>query len=211
MTTFSFHPVKHITTGEGGMITTNHPELYKKLNLFRAHGITRDSGLMLEKQGGWYYEQLDLGFNYRITDIQCALGLSQLKKLDEFVQRRRSIADYYNKQFEALEGISLQKQEPGCTSSWHIYVARFDIDKLKVGRKEIFDALRAENIGVNVHYIPVYMHPYYRGLGYEKGICPTCEKLYEEIVTLPLYPSMTDKDMEDVVKAVKKVIHCYRA
>lgn len=209
MSTFSFHPVKHITTGEGGMITTNDEGLYKKLSLFRTHGITRDPELMSENHGSWYYEQIELGFNYRITDFQCALGLNQLKKNGEFVERRRTIVDFYNNSFKNIDSLVLQKEEEFCKSSWHIYIIKLDCSKLKVGRKEVFDALRAENIGVNVHYVPVYLHPYYRQIGYERGICPLAESLYNNIITLPLFPSMTDNDANDVVKAVKKVIGYY--
>ena len=209
LTTFSFHPVKHMTTGEGGMITTSNEKLYRKLAMFRAQGITRDAGLMEENHGGWYYEQLDLGMNYRITDFQCALGLSQLRKVEGFVERRREIAEFYNKEFRRIDGMCIQREEPSCKSSWHIYVARLDSSCLKAGRKEVFDALRAENIGVNVHYIPVYLHPYYKSLGYKRGICPAAEQLYENIVTLPLYPSMTDEDANDVVSAVRKVMAYY--
>lgn len=209
LTTFSFHPVKHITTGEGGMITTDDEELYKKLMLFRTHGITRDTKMMNENHGRWYYEQLALGFNYRITDFQCALGFSQLKKTDRFVSRRREIVGYYNNELKSIDGISMQTEAPGCKSSWHIYMIKLDCKRLKAGRKEVFDALTAENIGVNVHYLPVYMHPYYRKLGYEKGICPVAEELYKNIITIPLHPLMTDNDANDVVKAVKKVIGYY--
>jgi perosamine synthetase len=209
MATFSFHPVKHITTGEGGMITTDDEELYRKLVLFRTHGITRDSNQLEQNHGKWYYEQLELGFNYRITDFQCALGMSQLKKIDRFVSRRRQLADYYNQAFKGLEGIMLQKEEEGCISSRHLYIIRLNLKRLKASRKEVFDALLAENIGVNVHYLPVYLHPYYRKLGYEKGLCPTAEDLYESMITLPLFPSMTDNDARDVVCAVKKVLAHY--
>ena len=158
MTTFSFHPVKHITTGEGGMVTTNSEELYEKLVQFRSHGITRDRRFMKKEEGAWYYEQLNLGFNYRITDIQCALGVSQMKKLDRFVERRREIAARYHKALGDCKQIILPKQEQGCNNSWHLYVVQI-LDK---SRKEVFDALREKNIGVNVHYIPVYKHPYYQ-------------------------------------------------
>jgi perosamine synthetase len=209
MTTFSFHPVKHITTGEGGMITTNDEKLYKKLSLFRTHGITRNEEFMEENQGNWYYEQIELGFNYRITDIQCALGRSQLKKLDSFVKRRRELVSFYNNKFEDLDCVQLQKEYDGCKSSWHLYILKLDPKMLKTGRKDVFDALRAENIGVNVHYLPVYLHPYYRRLGYEKGICPAAEDLYENIFTLPLYPAMSEVDAQDVVDAVEKVLNFY--
>ncbi|NLW22611.1 MAG: aminotransferase class V-fold PLP-dependent enzyme, partial [Tissierellia bacterium] len=211
MTTFSFHPVKHITTGEGGMITTNDDELYNKLKLFRTHGITRDKGILYNKdEGPWYYEQLELGYNYRITDIQAALGISQLKKIDKFLRRRKEIATKYNEYLKDIDGIILPYQEEFSKSAWHLYVIQLELEKFKVGRREIFEALRGENIGVNVHYIPVYYHPYYNRLGYEKGLCPNAERLYERIITLPLYPKMKDKDIEDVVDALDKVLKYYR-
>jgi perosamine synthetase len=211
MTTFSFHPVKHITTGEGGMITTNDEELYKKLILFRTHGITRNNELLHNQdEGPWYYEQLDLGYNYRITDIQCALGISQLKKLEKFVARRREIADQYNKAFKELEGVVIPYQDQYSDSSWHLYIIKLELDKLKVGRKEIFEVLKALNIGVNVHYIPVYYFPYYQKLGYGKGLCPNAEYLYERIITLPLFPQMTDVAVERVINSVCKVLEAYK-
>lgn len=211
MTTFSFHPVKHITTGEGGVITTNNKELYEKLKLFRTHGITRDKKILYNKnEGSWYYEQLELGYNYRITDIQCALGISQLNKIDKFLRRRREIAEKYNEYLKDIDGIVLPYQEEYIKSSWHLYVIQLELEKFKVGRREIFEALQAENIGVNVHYIPVYYHPYYQKLGYKKGLCPNAEKLYERIITIPLYPKMTDKDVKDVVEALDRVLKYYK-
>lgn len=211
MTTFSFHPVKHITTGEGGVITTNNKELYEKLKLFRTHGITRDKEILYNKnEGSWYYEQLELGYNYRITDIQCALGISQLNKIDKFLRRRREIAEKYNEYLKDIDGIVLPYQEEYIKSSWHLYVIQLELEKFKVGRREIFEALQAENIGVNVHYIPVYYHPYYQKLGYKKGLCPNAEKLYERIITIPLYPKMTDKDVKDVVEALDRVLKYYK-
>ena len=211
MTTFSFHPVKHITTGEGGMITTNDDKLYNKLKLFRTHGITRDKEMLHNKEEGpWFYEQLELGYNYRMTDIQAALGISQLNKINGFLKRRREIAKKYDEYLKNIDGIILPYQESFSKSAWHLYVIQLELEKFKVGRKEIFEALQAENIGVNVHYIPVYYHPYYKRLGYEKGLCPNAEKLYERIITLPLYPKMKDKDIEDVVNALDKVLKYYR-
>lgn len=211
MTTFSFHPVKHITTGEGGVITTNDKNSYEKLRLFRTHGIIRDKDLLTNKNEGlWYYEQLDLGFNYRITDIQCALGLSQLNKLDNFIKKRRQLVDKYNNLVSEIDGVIIPYEADYSNSSWHIYVIRLELDKLKVGRKEIFNALRAENIGVNVHYLPVYYHPYYKKLGYRKGLCPNAEILYETIITLPLFPKMENEDVLDVVKSLEKVINHYK-
>ena len=211
MTIFSFHPVKHITTGEGGMITTNDEKLYNRLVLFRTHGITRDANrLANKKEGSWYYEQLELGYNYRITDIQCALGISQLNKLDKFIQRRKEIVQKYNNYLKDIDGVILPYQATYAKSSWHLYVIQLELEKFKVGRKIIFEALRAENIGVNVHYIPVYYHPYYQRLGYKKGLCPKAEKFYERALTLPLYPKMEEKDIEDVVTALEKVLNYYR-
>lgn len=210
MTEFSFHPVKPITTGEGGVVVTNSKELYEKMILFRSHGITRNSELMTENQGPWYYEQIDLGYNYRLTDIQSALGLSQIKKLDDFILKRREIVNKYNEAFKELKEIGTPFENEYSKSGYHIYVLLLNLDKLKCGRKEIFEALQAENIGVNVHYLPVYLHPYYKKLGYKKGECPVAEDIYNRMITIPLFPSMSDKDVKDVIKAVKKVLNYYR-
>jgi len=207
MTIFSFHPVKHITSGEGGMITTNSKELYEKLIKFRTHGITKDSDKYTnEPDGPWYHEQQELGYNYRITDIQSALGASQLAKSDRFLKRRREIADRYNEAFKDIKGIITPYQKEDSNSSWHIYVLQLDLDKLNGGRKDIFEALRDKSLGVNVHYIPVYYHPYYQELGYEKGLCSVAERLYERIVTIPLYPKMSDEQVDEVIERVKTVI-----
>ncbi|MEG1256005.1 UDP-4-amino-4,6-dideoxy-N-acetyl-beta-L-altrosamine transaminase [Clostridium sp.] len=210
ITEFSFHPVKPITTGEGGMVVTNDKDLYEKMLRFRSHGITRKPEFLVDNHGPWYYEQLELGFNYRITDLQCALGISQMDKLDKFICRRREIVNIYNEAFKELKEITSPFEAEFSNSGWHIYVIALNLDKLTVGRKEIFEALQKENIGVNVHYMPVYLHPYYKNLGYEKGLCPAAEDLYNRIITIPLFPSMTDKDIEDVIKAVKKVTDFYR-
>lgn len=211
LTTFSFHPVKTVTGGEGGAILTNDEKLYKKLILFRSHGITRDLALMEESEspGDWYYEQIDLGYNYRMTDIQAALIRSQLDKLAWFKQRRQEIVDRYNRAFLKLPGIILQKEITESDTARHLYLIQLDLERLSVGRKEIFDALKAENICCNVHYIPVYYFPYYKKLGYKRGICPNAEKLYERIITIPLYPAMTDEDVESVITAIKKVVGFY--
>lgn len=206
MTMFSFHPVKQITTGEGGMITTNDQSYYEKLMLFRSHGITRDVEKLNVKHEVGYYEMQDLGFNYRMTDIQAALGISQLNKLPLFLSKRKQLAENYDKVFKHYAEIQIPLQLENCQSSWHLYVVRFHVKKMKMSRKEIFKALQAENIGVNIHYIPVYLHPYYKQLGYEKGLCPNAEKVYEEIITLPLFPNMTDRDQQNVIEAVEKVI-----
>ena len=206
MTTFSFHPVKHITTGEGGMITTDSKELYNKLIMFRTHGITKDNYEYInESHGPWYHEQQELGYNYRITDIQCALGISQLEKIDKFLERRREIVKEYNKAFSDLDGIIIPKQLEETNSAWHLYVIQLELEKLTADRKEIFKALRDKNLGVNVHYIPVYYHPYYQKLGYEKGICPNAQRLYERIITIPLYPKMSDQQVEEVIKRIISV------
>jgi UDP-4-amino-4,6-dideoxy-N-acetyl-beta-L-altrosamine transaminase len=210
MTEFSFHPVKPITTGEGGIVTTNNEDLYKKMLLFRTHGITKDKELLKRDEGPWFYEQQSLGFNYRITDLQSALGTSQMDRLDWFVTRRRDIVKKYNNAFKELNEITVPYEAEYSNSGWHLYIIRLNLDLLNANRKEIFEALHAENIGVNVHYIPVYYHPYYKELGYEKGICPVAEKLYDEMITLPLFPKMTDQDIDDVIAAVYKVIHYYR-
>ncbi|KWX74771.1 UDP-4-amino-4,6-dideoxy-N-acetyl-beta-L-altrosamine transaminase [Paenibacillus jilunlii] len=209
MTMFSFHPVKHITTGEGGMITTNKEELYKKLLQFRTHGITREQQLLRENHGPWYYEMQFLGFNYRITDIQASLGISQLKKIERFIEKRKQLAGFYTKELSSIEEIILPHQLSDVDSSWHLYILRLQLSKLTAGRKEIFQALQKENIGVNVHYIPVYLHPYYKSLGFHKGICPVAESCYEEFISLPLFAGMDHRDALDVVEAVKKVITHY--
>jgi perosamine synthetase len=210
MTEFSFHPVKPVTTAEGGIIVTDDEKLYEKMMLFRSHGITRNKELMDEDHGPWYYEQVDLGYNYRLTDLQCALGISQMDKLDSFIARRREIVSKYNEAFSELEEINTPFEEEFSNSGWHIYVITLNLDKLAVGRKEVFEALQKENIGVNVHYLPVYLHPYYKSLGYEKGLCPVAEDIYNRMITIPLFPAMTENDVQDVITAVKKVINAYR-
>lgn len=210
MTEFSFHPVKPVTTAEGGIIVTDDEKLYEKMILFRSHGITRNKELMDEDHGPWYYEQVDLGYNYRLTDLQCALGISQMDKLDSFIFRRREIVSKYNEAFSELEEINTPFEEEFSNSGWHIYVITLNLDKLAVGRKEVFEALQKENIGVNVHYLPVYLHPYYKSLGYEKGLCPVAEDIYNRMITLPLFPAMAENDVQDVITAVKKVINAYK-
>lgn len=209
MTMFSFHPVKHITSGEGGIITTNNKEYYEKLLQFRSHGITRDKEKLNEYHGPWYYEMQFLGYNYRMTDIQAALGTSQLKKIDKFIELRRKYVTMYNEAFKDMDEIITPFQHEDGQSSWHLYIIRLNLDKLTASRREIFEALQQQNIGVNVHYIPVHLQPYYQQLGYQKGICPNAEKLYEEIITLPLFPAMSEEDVNSVIKAVKRVISFY--
>lgn len=211
MTEFSFHPVKTCTAGEGGAITTNDEELYKKLILFRTHGITRVQDWMTKpSEGGWYYQQITLGYNYRITDIQAALLSSQFDKLGMFAERRKELVKKYDKAFSDVPEITIQKEVPGSDTVRHLYVIQLNLDMLKVGRKEVFDALQAEGVGVNVHYIPTYLLPYYQDLGYKQGLCPNAERLYERIISIPLYYGLTDEQQEDVIKAVKKVINYYK-
>lgn len=205
MTEFSLHPVKPITTAEGGIITTNDYNLYKKLLLFRSHGITRDESLMIKNEGPWYYEQVELGYNYRLPDLNCALGLSQLKKLDRFIERRRKIVERYNEAFKNIDSFEIPFEESYSTSGYHIYVIKLNLDKITYSRLEVFNKLREEGLGVNVHYIPVYYHPYYKKIGYDKGLCEEAEKFYERIITLPLYPAMSDGDVNFVIKKIKKV------
>lgn len=202
MTCFSFHPVKPITTGEGGMVVTDDKELYQRLLSFRSHGITRDEGLMTENQGAWYYQQLELGYNYRITDISCALGISQMDKLDSFLEKRRKIAKCYNEAFGEVREIKIPKQLPNCNSGWHLYMIQV-IDK---DRKEVFDQLRDAGIGVNVHYIPVYQHPYYRNHGYSDCCCPNAETFYGRAVSLPIFPTLTEKEQDYVIKRLVEIV-----
>ncbi len=211
LTTFSFHPVKTVTAGEGGAVLTNDEAFYKKLLLFRSHGITRNENWMSGKsEGGWYYEQMELGMNYRMTDIQAALLGSQLDRLETFAKRRREIVRMYDEAFQEMPEIIVQKEIPQSDTVRHLYLLRLNPERLKAGRKEIFDALTAENIGCNVHYIPVYYFPYYQKLGYQKGLCPNAEALYERLITIPLYFGMSDEDVQNVIQAVKKVLNYYR-
>lgn len=198
MTTFSFHPVKPITTGEGGMVTTNDAKLYQRLLLFRSHGITRDESLMSRNEGGWYYQQLELGYNYRMTDIQAALGLSQMKKLEGFLEKRRAIARRYDEAFKDCPNIRIPHQLEQAKSGWHLYV----IQSLSQHRKEVFEALTQAGIGVNVHYIPVYRHPYYQKHGYENVYCSNAEALYENMMSLPVYPGLSEEQQEYVIETV---------
>lgn len=211
MTTFSFHPVKTVTGGEGGAVMTNNEEYYQKLLLARSHGITRDTALMEEEpHGGWYYEQVSLGYNYRMTDIQAGLLISQLDKLPMFSDRRKEIVAKYDEAFLQIPEIQVQEEIPESDTTRHLYILRIKPEMLTINRREFFDALAAENIMCNVHYIPTYYFPHYQRLGYEKGLCPKAEKLYDEMMSLPLYYGMTDKDVEDVIAAVKKIVEYYK-
>lgn len=210
MTTFSFHPVKTITGGEGGAVLTNREEYYQKLLLARSHGITRVPELLEnETDGPWYYEQISLGYNYRMTDIQAGLILSQLNKLDMFGKRRKELVEHYNKAFADNDAIVVQEEIPESDTVRHLYILRLNLEKLTINRREFFDALAAENICCNVHYIPVYYFPHYKRLGYTKGLCPKAEKLYDEMITLPLYYGMSNRDCDDVIRAVLKIAAYY--
>lgn len=209
LNTFSLHPVKHFTTGEGGLITTNDPELAQRMRVFRNHGITSDHRQRAE-QGGFFYEMVALGYNYRITDFQCALGISQLTKLPGWVARRQAIAQLYDQAFATIPAVKPLAVRPEVSHAYHLYVVQFDLVQLTADRNMLFQALRAEGLGVNVHYIPVHLHPYYRQqLGTQPGQCPVAEVAYERIVSLPIFPLMTDEDGQDVVTAVTKVIEAY--
>lgn len=210
MTCFSFHPVKTVTSGEGGMVTTNDEALYQKLLLVRSHGITRDLAQMERpSEGPWYYEMISLGYNYRLTDIQAALLSSQLAKLPVFAARRKEIVNRYNEAFRDVDGIIIQKEIPESDTTRHLYILQLDLDVLTCTRRQFFDAMTAENILCQVHYIPVYRLPYYQKLGYPAGLCPNAEHLYERILSIPLYYSLTDEQVEEVIFAVKKLCAYY--
>lgn len=211
MTTFSFHPVKTVTAGEGGAVLTDNEEYYKKLLLYRSHGMTRDQTQMTkESEGGWYYQMIDLGYNYRMTDMQAALLISQLEKLPMFSKRRKEIVARYNEAFSQIPELTVQQELEGSDTTRHLYILRIKPEKLSIDRREFFDALAAENIMCNVHYIPIYLQPYYQEMGYPKGLCPKAEKLYSEMMSLPLYYAMTDQDVEDVITAVQKIVDYYK-
>ncbi len=211
ITTFSFHPVKTVTAGEGGACMTNSDELGRKLELLRSHGITRNFDEMVNKSDArWYNEQIMLGYNYRMTDIQAALLISQLGKLEKFSKRRKEIRAMYDEAFADISEIILQKSIPESDTTQHLYIIRLDFDKLKCSRREFFDALYAEGTCPQVHYLPVYMHSYYEMLGYKRGSCPIAEEVYESTMSIPFYAAMTDCEVTDTVNAVKKVVDYYR-
>lgn len=201
MTTFSFHPVKPITTGEGGMIVTDNEDFYKKMILFRSHGITRDDSMMTRNDGPWFYQQFNLGYNYRITDIQCALGCSQMKKLDRFLARRKEIVARYNEAFADCDNIITPYQLSDTESGWHLYIVQVK----NCDRRQVFENMREKGIGVNVHYIPVYMHPYYQEHGYENVHCANAEEIYSHIISLPLYPGLTSEQQDYVIDTLKSL------
>ena len=210
MSIFSFHPVKAITTGEGGAVLTNKKDLYEKLLMFRNHGITKDGSRfksgMRRAGGAWYQEMQYLGFNYRITDIQCALGVNQLKKLNKFIKRRREIVKVYNQALSGLDQVETPVERKYVRSAWHLYPMRLKKGiKVENRRREIFDALRANGVGAQVHYMPVYLHPYYSQLGYKKRQCPNAENFYEREISIPLYPSMDAGEIRRVIDAIRKI------
>jgi len=210
MVVLSFHPVKHITTGEGGIILTNDDALYERLLLCRSHGITKDKKRLQKNEGPWYYEMQALGYNYRLTDFQCALGLSQLKKLPGFIERRAEIVRRYNAAFGEIESL-ITPHLPASRTAWHLYVLEFDLARLDCDRRRIFEELRERKLGVQVHYIPVHLQPYYREtFGARAGDYPNAERYYERAISLPLYPRMSDGDVERVMATVIEVVKRHR-
>lgn len=206
MTTFSFHPVKTITTGEGGAVMTNDKKIYERLRLLRTHGMTKDASKLAVNPGPWYYEMQTLGFNYRLTDFQAALGVSQLKKLGRFKKRRREIVAQYDRAFANLPNVMAPIEEKGVESAFHLYVLRVDFEALGVSRNFVMTQLKKQGIGTQVHYIPVHLQPYYQNcFGYKPGDFPVCEKYYEQALSLPLYPAMTNRDVAFVIRAVKEI------
>ena len=211
MTVMSFHPVKHITTAEGGVVFTNDVKLYKKLKLLRSHGITsNEEDLVFKEQAygpsglnPWYYEQQALGFNYRITDIQCALGISQLKKIDYFLKRRRRIFEAYNSAFANNKFITIPTESPDCLTNWHLYVLQIDFEAIGKDRANIMKRLKDKGVGTQVHYIPVHTQPFYRKyFGTNWGDCPSAEAYYKKCLSIPIFSAMTDKDIDRVISAV---------
>jgi perosamine synthetase len=209
ITTLSFHPVKHVTTGEGGMVLTNDARIAKRVRSFRHHGIDVDLHAR-NKTNSWEYDIVDLGFNYRLPDINCALGVSQLTKSDRWLERRRSIVAAYHEALHDLPMLQLPEQRADCLSAWHLYVVRLNLETIKATRSQVFAALRAENIGVNVHYIPIPWMTHYANLGYKRGQWQVAEGEYERVISLPIYPSMTNQDVADVVAAIIKIWSNYR-
>ena len=202
---FSFHPVKHITTGEGGAVTTNSKGIYEKMLMFRTHGITKDKKYLINKsEGDWYYEMQYLGFNYRLTDIQATLGISQLKKINQFVAKRRRIAQTYNLAFKDNPYFNTIEETKFSSHAYHLYPILLK-DKYKNQKKGIFEKMRQNHLGAQVHYLPVYLHPYYKNLGYKRGLCPSAEDFYQREISIPLYPSMTDKELRFVINQIFQV------
>ena len=211
LTTFSFHPVKNITTAEGGMVTTNNDELYEKMLMFRTHGITKDAVNRFGKSGGYYYDMQYLGFRYNLSELHASLGIQQLNKLESFQKRRHEVVKIYNRELHNIPEITLPYVKKDIKHTWHLYVIQIDYEKLTIDRDYMFKALREENIGVNVHYIPVHYHSYYiNNYHLSKGMFPIVEELFPKILTIPLFPRMTDDDVYDVINALEKLIKYYR-
>ena len=208
MSTFSFHPVKHITAGEGGAITTNDEILADKMKAFRNHGISKDLHVR-NRDVEYYYEATELGFNYRLSDLQCSLAISQLARLKDSILHRQNIATQYNQIFTNMDNVTPLSVSTDISHAYHLYVVKIMLENTEFTRDDIFKALRAENIGVNVHYLPVYLHPLYKGMGYKKGICPVAENVYEIILSLPIFPAMNQKDINDVISAMNKVMKSF--
>lgn len=204
MAAFSFHPVKSITTGEGGMVTTNRADLYQKLLDLRNHGMVRDRRRLGRFEGAWFYEMQELGFNYRLTDIQAALGLSQLQKLPSFLRKRKKIDSFYRKELGAMKEIELPVSDGG--SANHLFLLRLNLDRIRRSRREVFEALHGAGIRVQVHYIPVHLQPYYRRLGFKKGDCPVAEAEYRRLISLPIYPLLKSAEARYVVSMLKKIL-----
>jgi len=206
MTVFSFHPVKIITSAEGGMVLTNSPHLAERLQRLRSHGMTRDPQHMTEpSHGPWYYQQVELGFNYRITDLQAALGLSQLGKLDGFIERRRELVARYDRLLAYLP-LTLPSIQPEAESAWHLYVVRLQTERISLSHRQVFEALRAAGVGVNLHYIPVHLQPYYRDLGFSEGDFPQAERYYTEAISLPMFPLLSDEQQDYVVEQLRRLV-----
>lgn len=210
MSVFSFHPVKHITTAEGGMITTNSKELYDKLIMLRSHGMTKNSSDYLNNnEGPWYHEMQFLGYNYRLSDVQCALGISQLSRIEKFVSKRREIAKKYDEEFENNNEIEIIKETSEKYNPYHLYVIKVKDSKI---RKKLFNYLKEKEIFCQVHYIPVYLHPYYKKLDYKKGLCPKSEEFYEKIISIPIYPLLSELEQNKVIKEIRRFLNensCY--
>lgn len=206
LSTFSFHPVKNITTGEGGMITTDISDFTERIRIFRNHGITTDHRQRAE-QGSWFYEMVDLGYNYRLSDFQCALGMNQLNKLPQWIKRRQEIAQKYNLAFKNNRYITPLTVRPGVSHAYHLYVIRIAFDQLSIDRTKLFVQLKDQGIGVNVHYIPVHIHPFYqKKFGSKPGNCPVAEEAYNEILSLPIFPQMNDKDIDYIIDRIQSLI-----
>ena len=207
ITIFSFHPVKIVTTAEGGMAVTNNAPLAEKMNLLRSHGITRDQARMTQMvDGPWYYQQIELGFNYRMTDLQAALGVSQMRRLDQYVARRHEIANQYNQFLQGLP-IKLPFQHSDSYSAFHLYTIQLDLEQIKVSHLTVFDSLRARGIGVNLHYIPIYRHPFYQKFGYDEKAFPSAEKYYCSAISFPMYPGLRQEDQKFISLALREILN----